>query len=258
MLSPAIWHEEAALAEPPDVHPGLVRRGAAPRRRSPRPAGAARSRPAAPRRRSPRGGPAGKPSGTGSDSAALRPNAERRPRRVVEPEGKSASGSSAMAARGERSGRRDFSNRRRRPCPTLAAWVRSSAIAPPPAVRCAARRWRRPSSATRWSWASPAAAWPSLPSSPVSSRSRWTRLPCARSGYPRQPEYGLGAVTPGHRGVYLRSDEGLGEDGFGPGDRAGKPGRRVARPAAARAASTSRSAARQRCWWMTGWRPAPP
>lgn len=37
-------------------------------------------------------------------------------------------------------------------------------------------------------------------------------LAVRKIGHPRQPEYGLGAVTPGHRGVYLRSDEGLGEE----------------------------------------------
>jgi predicted phosphoribosyltransferase len=36
-------------------------------------------------------------------------------------------------------------------------------------------------------------------------------LAVRKIGYPWQPEYGIGAVTPGERGVYLRSDEGLGE-----------------------------------------------
>ena len=36
-------------------------------------------------------------------------------------------------------------------------------------------------------------------------------LAVCKIGYPFQPEYGIGAVTPGAGGVYLRSDEGLGE-----------------------------------------------
>jgi putative phosphoribosyl transferase len=36
-------------------------------------------------------------------------------------------------------------------------------------------------------------------------------LAVRKIGYPLQPEYGIGAVTPGAGGVYLRTDEGLGE-----------------------------------------------
>ena len=36
-------------------------------------------------------------------------------------------------------------------------------------------------------------------------------LAVRKIGYPWQPEYGIGAVTPGEGGVYLRSDEGLDE-----------------------------------------------
>ncbi len=36
-------------------------------------------------------------------------------------------------------------------------------------------------------------------------------LAVRKIGYPWQPEYGIGAVTPGSGGVYLRSDEGLDE-----------------------------------------------
>lgn len=36
-------------------------------------------------------------------------------------------------------------------------------------------------------------------------------LAVRKIGYPFQPEYGIGAVTPGAGGVYLRSDDGLGE-----------------------------------------------
>ena len=36
-------------------------------------------------------------------------------------------------------------------------------------------------------------------------------LAVRKIGYPWQPEYGIGAVTPGPGGVYLRSDEGLDE-----------------------------------------------
>ena len=36
-------------------------------------------------------------------------------------------------------------------------------------------------------------------------------LAVRKIGYPFQPEYAIGAVTPDARGVYLRSDEGLGE-----------------------------------------------
>ena len=36
-------------------------------------------------------------------------------------------------------------------------------------------------------------------------------LAVRKIGYPWQPEYGIGAVTPGTGGVYLRTDEGLGE-----------------------------------------------
>ena len=36
-------------------------------------------------------------------------------------------------------------------------------------------------------------------------------LAVRKIGYPFQPEYAIGAVTPGAGGVYLRSDEGLGE-----------------------------------------------
>ena len=36
-------------------------------------------------------------------------------------------------------------------------------------------------------------------------------LAVRKIGYPSQPEYGIGAVTPGEGGVYLRTDEGLGE-----------------------------------------------
>jgi len=36
-------------------------------------------------------------------------------------------------------------------------------------------------------------------------------LAVRKIGYPGQPEYGIGAVTPGAGGVYLRSDEGLGD-----------------------------------------------
>jgi len=37
-------------------------------------------------------------------------------------------------------------------------------------------------------------------------------LAVRKIGYPRQPEYGIGAVAPGSGGVYLRTDEGLGEE----------------------------------------------
>jgi putative phosphoribosyl transferase len=40
-------------------------------------------------------------------------------------------------------------------------------------------------------------------------------LAVRKIGYPSQPEYGIGAVTPGKDGVYVRSDEGLGEDELG-------------------------------------------
>jgi len=40
-------------------------------------------------------------------------------------------------------------------------------------------------------------------------------LAVRKVGYPGQPEYGIGAVTPGTGGVYLRTDEGLGEDELG-------------------------------------------
>ena len=36
-------------------------------------------------------------------------------------------------------------------------------------------------------------------------------LAVRKIGYPWQPEYGIGAVTPGRGGVYIRSPEGLGE-----------------------------------------------
>jgi predicted phosphoribosyltransferase len=36
-------------------------------------------------------------------------------------------------------------------------------------------------------------------------------LAVRKIGYPRQPEYGIGAVTPGRGGVYLRTSEDLGE-----------------------------------------------
>ncbi len=36
-------------------------------------------------------------------------------------------------------------------------------------------------------------------------------LAVRKIGYPSQPEYGIGAATPGEGGVYLRTDEGLGE-----------------------------------------------
>ena len=36
-------------------------------------------------------------------------------------------------------------------------------------------------------------------------------LAVRKVGFPFQPEYGIGAVTPGDGGVYVRSDEGLGE-----------------------------------------------
>jgi len=36
-------------------------------------------------------------------------------------------------------------------------------------------------------------------------------LAVRKIGYPWQPEYGIGAVTPGHGGVYIRSHEDLGE-----------------------------------------------
>jgi putative phosphoribosyl transferase len=37
-------------------------------------------------------------------------------------------------------------------------------------------------------------------------------LAVRKIGYPAQPEYGIGAVTPGEGGVYVRSDEGVGQD----------------------------------------------
>ena len=37
-------------------------------------------------------------------------------------------------------------------------------------------------------------------------------LAVRKIGYPTQPEYAIGAVTPGAGGVYVRSDEGLGEE----------------------------------------------
>jgi putative phosphoribosyl transferase len=40
-------------------------------------------------------------------------------------------------------------------------------------------------------------------------------LAVRKIGYPWQPEYGIGAVTPGAGGIYLRSAEGLGEDELG-------------------------------------------
>ena len=36
-------------------------------------------------------------------------------------------------------------------------------------------------------------------------------LAVRKVGYPGQPEYGIGAVTPGGGGVYVRSHDGLGE-----------------------------------------------
>lgn len=40
-------------------------------------------------------------------------------------------------------------------------------------------------------------------------------LAVRKIGYPLQPEYGIGAVTPGAGGVYLRSDEGLSDSELG-------------------------------------------
>jgi len=40
-------------------------------------------------------------------------------------------------------------------------------------------------------------------------------LAVRKIGYPWQPEYGIGAVTPGQGGIYLRTDEGLGEAELG-------------------------------------------
>jgi putative phosphoribosyl transferase len=37
-------------------------------------------------------------------------------------------------------------------------------------------------------------------------------LAVRKIGYPRQPEYGIGAVAPGEGGIYLRTTEDLGED----------------------------------------------
>lgn len=37
-------------------------------------------------------------------------------------------------------------------------------------------------------------------------------LAVRKIGYPKQPEYGIGAVAPGSGGIYLRTDEGLGEN----------------------------------------------
>jgi putative phosphoribosyl transferase len=37
-------------------------------------------------------------------------------------------------------------------------------------------------------------------------------LAVRKIGYPSQPEYGIGAITPGAGGVYVRSDEGVGQD----------------------------------------------
>jgi putative phosphoribosyl transferase len=36
-------------------------------------------------------------------------------------------------------------------------------------------------------------------------------LAVRKIGFPKQPEYGIGAATPGARGVFLRTNEGLGE-----------------------------------------------
>ena len=52
-------------------------------------------------------------------------------------------------------------------------------------------------------------------------------LAVRKIGYPRQPEYGIGAVAPGSGGVYLRTNEDLGEQELG----------RVVRQAADEAAS---------------------
>ena len=105
MCSPGDLHEEAALPEPPDVHAGLFARRMDLSDELLAGDGSVRSNPAAPRRtavaaRVARGAEEPIASGTGSASAARRLNAESRPRLVVGPEGKSASGSLAMAVRG--------------------------------------------------------------------------------------------------------------------------------------------------------------
>ena len=99
-------HQEAALPEPPDVHAAIVGRG--PDLGDEILAGEHRVDPVGwllveGVARRPRHGPPerlGMSGRSGSASAALRLNAESSPRRVVGPDGKSASGSLAMVVRG--------------------------------------------------------------------------------------------------------------------------------------------------------------
>ena len=222
------------------------------------PAGRLDLAPAAPRRRSPRVGSAGSPRAP----APTRPPCVRTRRGdrggLSSLRGRARRDRRPLAARGEGSRRRDRSNRQRRPCPTLAAWVRSSAIAPPPAVRWR-RRGRRPSSATRWSSASPAAAWPSLPSSPVVLSLPLDALAVRKIGIRGSPSTASERSPRGSRGSTCGRDEGLGEAELA----AGRSSRRARTPSRSTGGCTSgihlaRSAARQRCSSMTGSRPAPP
>ena len=203
------------------------------------PRAAARRARAAPRRRSPRPRvPAPSPSGTGTERAA----------RVRTPTA-GPCGSSRRRGRARR-GRRPWLLGRRALATVRAGgrvgghYARRHGGALPRPGRCGPRARAGCSSTStsqmRSSSASRAAASRSRPRSRAPSRCRSTRSPSARSGYPRQPEYGIGAVAPGPGGVYLRTDEGLGEEELREVVDAGRRGGRDARPRAPRGASADR------------------